>query len=187
VTLASRVPLVTGASRGIGAAVARAYAREGAAVVVNHLPDAEQQALAGSVAAEIEAGGGRAVPVAADVRSCEEVEAMVTTARRELGPVDVLVANAATNPGTPWPEVDEEEWDLVLDTNLKGAYLTARAVHAGIVGLTRALARACGRDGIRADCVVLGAIRTEHEEELFPDAEFVTGQVVTVDGGWTHR
>lgn len=251
--LDDRVAIVTGASWGIGAAVAEAFAREGASVVVNTLPDDRMDVYASEVVARITAAGGSAIKVPADISVPADVEAMVATARDAFGDVDTLVANAAQSQRAPWTEITIEQWDRTMAVNLRGTFLCAQAVHpgmlrrgrgsiitltsvtvelgmagllgyvsskAGIIGLTRALAREVGKDRIRVNAVMPGAIRTEQEIELnFDDAElaklteerqslprrgyaedltgtfvylasddsaFVTGQVITVDGGWVH-
>lgn len=248
--LAGRVALVTGGSRGIGAAVCRAYGREGARVAVNyHRSEAEAQA----VVAAIESAGGKAVAVQADVSQASDVIRMVATVHERLGPIDVLVANAAYYPRAPWNQIDEAQWDRVMAVNLKGAMLCAQSVYpdmrargygkmimvssvtvelgwgpfvhyvstkAGLIGFTRALAREVGKEGICVNCIMPGAIQTEQELIDFPDQEelaaflaarqclprrgvpddlagafvflasaesdFITGQVLAVDGGWIH-
>ena len=93
--LADRVAIVTGASWGIGAAVAEAFAREGASVVVNTLPEERMDTLADGVVARIKADGGRAIKVPADISVPEEVDRMAALAEATFGDVDILVANAA--------------------------------------------------------------------------------------------
>jgi NAD(P)-dependent dehydrogenase (short-subunit alcohol dehydrogenase family) len=120
--LANRVVLVTGSSRGIGAAIARLFAERGARVAL-HGRDA--QALA-SIQAEIEGGGGRAISVRADVTRLAEIEAMRHEIEERLGPVDVLVANAGGtfSPPRPVEELDEAGWHASVDENLTATFLT---------------------------------------------------------------
>lgn len=252
--LTGKVALVTGASWGIGAAVCRGLAREGAAVAVNHLPTERMSDLAEEVAADIRRAGGTAIAMPADVSDRNQVESMVESIGAQLGGVDVLVNNAAAQDRLPWTQITEEQWNHVLAVNLTGPLLCAQAVFphmrargygkiimvtsvtvelghtpllhyvtskAGLIGFTRALAREAGPEGIRVNAVMPGAIRTEQEIEAFPDQEgelrallaerqclpqrgvaedlvgafvylagpesdFVTGQVLTVDGGWIH-
>lgn len=125
--LAGRAALVTGAARGIGAAIARGLAREGAAVCVNY---ASRAAEAAGVAAEIVAGGGRAFAFQADVSVAVDVERMVAATVERFGGLDILVNNAAvTDAHRPWTEVTEADWDRSLDVNLKGCFLCFRAAH----------------------------------------------------------
>ena len=132
--LAGKVALVTGAQQGIGRALAIAVAREGADVAVNFLDDA---AAAERVAQEVRALGRRAVVVQADVARRPDVEAMVTTVVKELGPPDVLMNNAGVFPRSPFLELDEREWDHVLGVNLKGSFLCAQAAARAMVAAGR--------------------------------------------------
>jgi len=125
--LAGRAALVTGAARGIGAAIARGLAREGAAVCVNY---ATRAADAEAVVAEIEGGGGRAFAMQADVSVAADVERLVSATVERLGGLDILVNNAAvTDAHRPWTEVTEADWDRALAVNLKGCFLCFRAAH----------------------------------------------------------
>lgn len=251
--LAGRTALVTGASRGIGAMVAQAYADEGAAVVLNYPPDDDMRRRASEKVDELRGAGATALAVEADVADRAAVAAMVATVGEAVGPIDVLVLNAAVSFRRPWTEITDDEWDRVIGVNLRGAFLCARAVHpemqrrgygkiisvtsvtvetgmsgflhyvtskGGLIAFTRALAREVGPDGICVNSVMPGAIRTEQELELHPDqtalsarlseqqclarrgtpadlagafvylasaeSDFVTGQVLNVDGGWVH-
>jgi NAD(P)-dependent dehydrogenase (short-subunit alcohol dehydrogenase family) len=123
--LDGRVALVTGGSRGLGLVMARALAEAGADVVVASRHRAEAEQAAAGIA---EATGRRALGVGADVTSAEQVEAMVARVLETFGQLDILVNNAGVNIRKPIEDFDEESWDLIQATNLKGPFLCARAV-----------------------------------------------------------
>lgn len=118
-----RVALVTGGSRGIGAEIARALALDGFDVAVNYRGNA---ARAEAVCEELRGSGARALAVGADVADGDAVEAMVKTVERELGTLDTLVNNAGVTADGLMAMMSESQWDKVLDTNLKGAFLVTR-------------------------------------------------------------
>ena len=120
--LQGRTALITGASRGLGRAIAAALAARGAAVACMARAGAE---LDSSVAA-LRQGGARALGVAADVTRASEVEAGVRATLGELGGLDIVVLNAGTWQGAPVHEMTEQAWDSLLDLNLKGAFLTLK-------------------------------------------------------------
>jgi 3-oxoacyl-[acyl-carrier protein] reductase len=128
--LAGRVALVTGSSRGIGAAIAREFARHGAKVVV-HGRDAGAMA---AVRTGIERDGGLAMQVAADITSFAELERMREAVEAEFGPIDVLVANAGGSPIKPGllEEISEEGWRASVDGNLTATFLTLKSVLPGM-------------------------------------------------------
>ena len=185
-SLEGKVALVTGGSRGIGAAISRELGRAGARVAVNYRSGRE---AAEAVAAEV---GG--VAVGANVGDPAEAQALLEQVEAELGDVDALVNNAGVTRDTLIARMSDEDWDEVLDTNLRGAFNTCRAVSrkmlrrrsgaivnltsvvgvhgnpgqanyaaskAGIIGLTKALARELGPRGVRVNAVAPGYIDTE--------------------------
>ncbi len=127
--LQDRVALVTGASRGIGAGIAIALAGAGADVAVNYR---EQAAAAQSVCAEIAALGRKAIAAQADVSRAQEITRMVREVEASLGPVDILVNNAAIAQPRPFEEITESEWEQILGVNLKSVFLVTQAVIAGM-------------------------------------------------------
>jgi 3-oxoacyl-[acyl-carrier protein] reductase len=133
---AGKVVLVTGAQQGIGRAMALEFAAAGADVAVNWLDD---EAAAERVADAVRTAGRRAVLVQADVSRIDAVKRMVAAVEQELGPVDILVNNAAIFPRVAFLDMEEHDWDHVLDVNLKGSFFCAQAV-------ARAMA-AAGRSG----------------------------------------
>jgi len=122
--LEQRTAIVTGAAQGIGRAIARGFAREGASVVI---ADVNEES-ASAVKNEIEAGGGRAMAIRTDVSNENSVQAMAKESLAELGRVDILVNNAGIFPTSSVEEMSEEDWDRVIGTNLVGAFLCAKAV-----------------------------------------------------------
>ena len=117
--LAGKVALVTGAQQGIGKAIALAYGREGASVVINYL---DSQTAADEIASQIRALGQRAVSIAGDVAQAADVRRMVE-AGESLGGIDILVNNAGIFPRVEFLDMTEAQWDEVLNVNLKGTFL----------------------------------------------------------------
>ena len=195
-TLEDKTAIVTGGGRGIGRAIAVRLARDGARVVVNYSRSAE---AAEQVVAEIVEAGGEAVAIQADVAIAADVQRLVDGAKERFGSVDILVNNAGITRDKLILRMTEEDWDTVLDTNLKGAFLCAKAVasgmvkqrsgtivnvgsvvgkvggpgqanysasKAGLVGLTKSLAKELGSRSIRVNGVAPGFIDTEMTEAL---------------------
>jgi NAD(P)-dependent dehydrogenase (short-subunit alcohol dehydrogenase family) len=122
--LTGKVALITGASRGIGEAIALAYAKAGAKVIVS----SRKQAGLELVAQRIRQAGGEALPVAAHTGDQEAVEALVAKGIAEFGGIDILVNNAATNPHFGHIlTAEESHWDKILDVNVKGYFRVAKA------------------------------------------------------------
>ncbi|KOS62630.1 3-oxoacyl-[acyl-carrier-protein] reductase [Lysinibacillus agricola] len=123
--LDGKVAVVTGASRGIGRSIALKLADEGAKVVVNY---SGSQAKAEEVVAMIQENGGEAIAVQASVSKTEEVTALMNAAVKTFGSLDILVNNAGITRDNLLMRMKEDEWDDVLDTNLKGVFLCTKAV-----------------------------------------------------------
>ena len=168
--LDGRIAVVTGSSRGIGAAIARAFAKHGAAVVVH----GRDVTALDAVRREIENAGGRAIAVDADVTRFDELERMRGRVEQELGPVDVLVANAggsATMPG-PLEETTEEGWRASVDLNLTSTFLTLKSFLPGM--------KARGRGNIIT--ISSAAARRPHPRSPIPYAAAKAGtQILTQD------
>lgn len=122
--LEGRVAIVTGASRGIGRAVAELFAQNGAHVIINYLRD---ERGANEVRMSVERFGPKALLCKADVSALEGAGMIVESAKRHFGRVDFLVCNAGVWEGAPIEEMGEELWDRVLDTNLKGTWALCKA------------------------------------------------------------
>jgi glucose 1-dehydrogenase len=148
--LDGKVALVTGAGTGIGSAIARRFAEEGASVVVNYHASAD---AADQVVQAIRNAGGRALAIGADVSKASDVADMVARTASELGPVDVLVNNAGLEKPAGVLDVAEADWDLVLSVNLKGAFLCLQA---------------CGRQMRARGGGAIVNISSVHEDLPFP-------------------
>ncbi|GAA4601916.1 3-oxoacyl-[acyl-carrier protein] reductase [Actinoplanes octamycinicus] len=185
----SRVAIVTGAARGIGAATALQFASEGAAVAVLDLNEAD----CADVVGRIQAAGGTAIALACDVADEAQVDSVIDKVAAELGSVDVLVNNAGVTRDNLLHKMPASDWDMVMNVHLRGAFLCSRAAQrhmvpqrsgkivntssvsalgnrgqanyaaakAGIQGLTRTLAMELGPFGINVNAVAPGFIVTE--------------------------
>ena len=191
-----KIAIITGASRGIGRAVAARLAREGYAVCINYL---ERQDMAQSLRAQLETEGCRAMCWQADVADKAAVEAMAAAVRQRFGPISLLVSNAGVAGQMQIQDVTEAQWDRYFAVNVKGAYNAVQAVlpdmlhaHAGaivtvssmwglrgascevvysatkaaLIGLTRSLAMELAPSGIRVNCVAPGVIDTDMVQVL---------------------
>lgn len=194
--LDGKTAIVTGASRGIGAAIAKRLATEGARVVVNY---SGSQSKAEDVVKEIEAAGGEAFAIQASVADSESVTAMIAATMERFGSVDILVNNAGITRDNLLMRMKESEWDDVINTNLKGVFLCTKAVtrqmmkqragriiniasivgvsgnagqanyvaaKAGVIGLTKTTAKELASRNINVNAIAPGFITTEMTEEL---------------------
>jgi 3-oxoacyl-[acyl-carrier protein] reductase len=241
--LENQIAVVTGAGRGIGRAIALKFANEGADVVVV----SRTQENSEKVAAEIRALGRKAWAFAVDVSNSAAVSSAAEKILAECGKVDILVNNAGVTRDGLLMRMSEADWDAVLDTNLKGAFLFTKAFFrifakqragriinissviglignpgqanyaaskAGLIGFTQSVARELAARGVTANAIAPGFIETDMTAELnaelkaailkqiplgkfgsaeniaeaalflaSPAANYITGQVLTVDGG----
>ena len=194
--LAGRIALITGASRGIGRGIAKKLASLGATVLVNYNGSEEK---ARAVAAEIVSDGGKAQCVGCDVSDCAACGSMIEEIIKEYGRVDILVNNAGVTRDNLIMRMSEEDYDRVLDTNLKGAFNTIRhlskhflkqrcgkivnissvsgvlgnagqanysASKAGLIGLTKSVARELASRGVCVNAVAPGFIDTDMTQAL---------------------
>ncbi len=129
--LKGKVALVTGGGRGIGRAISLALAQEGARVCVNYL---QSQDAAEEVVKRIKEKGGEAISYQADVSEWEEVNGMVEEVKKRLGRIDILVNNAGLNIDRYLMIMNEEEWDRVIDVNLKGTFNCSKVVSRVMIG-----------------------------------------------------
>jgi NAD(P)-dependent dehydrogenase (short-subunit alcohol dehydrogenase family) len=132
--LQGRVALVTGGSRGLGRAICKVLAREGAAVAFNYVKSEKQ---AQDAVRELRESGTRAWAFAANVLDKSAIDAMVGTVEQEAGPIDVLVNNAGVGQVVPLALMEESDWDGMMDTHVKGAFLVTQSVLRGMIRLKR--------------------------------------------------
>ena len=199
-TLAGQVALVTGAARGIGAAIARDLAAAGAHVVVGYL---SQEAKARAVVDDVVTRGGSAEPIGFDVADARAVDDAIKDVVARLGKIDILVNNAGVSADALIVRISDEQWQRVLDVNLKGVFNCTKSVarpmmraragrivnvssvvgvtgnagqaayaaaKAGIIGFTKSTARELAGRGITANVVAPGFIETDMTEGLDANA-----------------
>ena len=197
--LKDKAAVITGASRGVGKAVALAYAREGADIIVNY---ASNEAAAQEVVREIEKLGRKAVMVKGDVARKEEAFAVVNAAKEHFGRLDILVNNAGFTRPNMLHKMTEDQWDAVVDLHLKGAFLCTQAAalimmeqkkgkiinvtsvaglvgtvgqinysaaKGGILSMTKSAARELARHNVCVNVISLGIVATDMTEKIRTD------------------
>ena len=197
--LKEKTAIVTGSSRGVGRAVAEAYGKDGANVVVNYTSN---QKAADEVVKNIQDMGSKAIAVKADVAQKADVERLVKAAMEEFGRIDILVNNAGFTRPAMMLKMEEEEWDQVVDIHLKGAFLCSQAAgrhmkeqnsgkiinvmsvaglvgtvgqinysaaKGGILSMTKSIARELARYNICANVISLGIVATDMTERIRGD------------------
>jgi len=199
VRLKGKVALITGSSRGVGRAVALAYAKEGANIVVNY---ASNKDAAEEVVAAIQEMGSRAIAFKADVAKAAEAEALVEKGIEEFGQLDILVNNAGFGRPAMLVKMSEDQWDQVVDIHLKGAFLCSQfaarhmneakrgkiinvtsvagivgtvgqinysAAKGGLISFTKSAARELARYNICVNIISLGIVATDMTEKIRTD------------------
>ncbi|MEH2414661.1 3-oxoacyl-[acyl-carrier-protein] reductase [Nostoc sp.] len=194
--LQDKVAIVTGASRGIGRAIAIELASQGAIAVVNY---ASSSAAAEAVVAEITAAGGQAIAIQADVSKSDQVDALVKSVMEKFNRVDILVNNAGITRDNLLLRLKTEDWQAVIDLNLTGVFLCTRAISkimlkqrsgriinitsvaglignpgqsnysaakAGVIGFTKSVAKELATRGITVNAVAPGFITTDMTSDL---------------------
>jgi len=248
-SLKNKVALVTGARRGIGHGIALTLAKAGAKVAVTDIDEKECE----QVVKEIEKMGGQAIAKKMDVTNKEEIDETIEATIKKFGKLDILVNNAGICPFKPFLELTEQDWDKVLEINLKGYFLCAQraakemikqkwgrivniasvamgqmgvgmanivhyvASKGGVAGMTEALAVELSPQGINVNAISPGVIETKMAEPVISDpkakesllarvpkgrtgkpedianavlflaseeADYITGAILVVDGGW---
>jgi 3-oxoacyl-[acyl-carrier protein] reductase len=197
--LKDKVAVVTGGARGIGRAVALAFAKEGADILVNYVSNSK---AADEVVAQIEKQGRKALAVKADVASTSDAQNMVNMAVQKLGGLDILVNNAGISIPAMLLKMTEEQWDRIINVHLKGTFncTQAAAQHmkdkkygkiinvistagiygtvgqinyasakAGIIGFTKSASRELGRYNINVNAICAGVVETDMTEKLRTD------------------
>jgi len=198
--LEGKVAVITGAGRGIGAAIARRFAAEGASLVLNSLSDS-----AAKVVEEITAAGGKALAVQGDVSKADDVAKVIDAAVSTFGRLDILINNAGITRDGLLMRMSEEEWDAVMDTNLKSVYLCCRAAlrpmlksrgggriislssviglsgnagqanyaasKAGIIGFTKSLAKELSSRQVTVNAIAPGFIVTDMTAGMSEEAK----------------
>ncbi len=247
--LQNKTAIITGAASGIGRAIALVFAKEGAKVIVADCSETGGQ----ETVQMVEKAGGAAVFVKTDVSKAQDIGQMVRVCLENFGKVDILVNNAGILKMGPLHQTSEQDWDAVLNVNLKSVFLTCKAIipemlkqgkgkivnvasiaglvgfenigpycasKGGIIALTREMALEYAKNKINVNCIAPGVIKTAMTEDMLEDpkirqgfeaampyprlgepedialaalylssdeSDFITGEILVVDGGWTIK